>query len=490
MWYSSSMTLSERCDNFIQEALPEQEVYRVGGSVRDELLLRRCKDNDYVVRGLAAPALDRALRAAGAKTSPLRLRGQGPMIGVRAQVKGLGLIEICLPRTEISTGEGRHDFDIVVDPSLPLSADAERRDFTINALYKQVCPAWSVDGYVEEIQDPTGRGLYDLQHRFLNTTHPDSFRDDPLRILRALRFVSVLGYDLGTNTLAQMREHSHAVNGLTQRGVSGTALDELCKLLMGPDVARALRIARDTGTLAVLLPELEDMLGFEQDSRYHDLTTDEHTFTALETAAAAEASLRVRMALLFHDCGKPAAAWVGQDGKTHYYAAFQDLPDGGYWTRDHEVESAMRWDTAAKRLNVPRALRSDVRTLVADHMVSTKSRITPARVGRMRARYGDDLLKDLLLHRACDISGKGEGATAADIRTLGQMEAMRVDLAAGNVPASVKDLKITGYDLQALGVSGPDIGRVLRDVLDEVISQPDPLRLGREWQVAAAERLA
>ena len=108
----------------------------------------------------------------------------------------------------------------------------------------------------------------------------------------------------------------------------------------------------------------------------------------------------------------------------------------------------------------------------------------------MRAKYGDGLLKDLLLHRACDISGKGEGATAADIRKLGQMEAMRVDLAAGNVPASVKDLKITGYDLQALGVSGPDIGRVLRDVLDEVISQPDVLRLSKEWQMAAAERLA
>ena len=123
-------------------------------------------------------------------------------------------------------------------------------------------------------------------------------------------------------------------------------------------------------------------------------------------------------------------------------------------------------------------------------MVSTKSRVTPARIGRMRAKYGDGLLKDLLLHRACDISGKGEGATAADIRKLGQMEAMRVDLAAGNVPASVKDLKITGYDLQALGVSGPDIGRVLRDVLDEVISQPDVLRLSKEWQMAAAERLA
>ena len=101
-----------------------------------------------------------------------------------------------------------------MDPSLPLIADAERRDFTINALYRKVCPAWVGPSV---LVDPTGRGLYDLQHRFLNTTHPDSFRDDPLRILRALRFVSVLGYDLGTNTLDQMREHSHAVNGLTRR---------------------------------------------------------------------------------------------------------------------------------------------------------------------------------------------------------------------------------------------------------------------------------
>ena len=486
------MTLSDRCDNFMREALPDTEVYRVGGSVRDELLLRRCKDNDYVVRGLAASALERKLREAGAKTSLLRLRGNGPCIGVRAHVKGLGLIEVCLPRTEVSTGDGRHDFEIVVDPNLPLTQDAERRDFTINALYKQVSPELDAAEYIEDISDPTGRGLYDLQHRFLNTTHPDSFRDDPLRILRALRFVSVLGYDLGENTLAQMREHSHAVTGLTQKGVSGTAFDELCKLLMGRDVARALRLARDTGTLAVLLPEIAPMLGFDQGSRYHDLTTDEHTFVALDTAALADAPLRVRLALLFHDSGKPKAAWTGEDGRKHYYAKEFGEFDRGTWfkTRDHEEVGAELWDAAAKRLNVPRALRNDVRTLVLDHMVSTRSRVKPAKIGRMRVKYGDELLKDLLLHRACDISGKGEGATVADIRRLGEMEAMRVDLAAGGVPCDVKGLKIDGYDLQAEGVTGRDIGRVLAAVLDEVISQPDPLRMSREWQIEAARRLA
>jgi tRNA nucleotidyltransferase (CCA-adding enzyme) len=80
--------------------------------------------------------------------------------------------------------------------------------------------------------------------------------------------------------------------------------------------------------LAVVLPELAPMLGFEQGSRYHDLNTDEHTFKALETAAHVDAPLRVRWALLFHDAGKPDSAWVGKDGRKHYYA--RNAP----WTKD------------------------------------------------------------------------------------------------------------------------------------------------------------
>jgi hypothetical protein len=411
--------------------------------------------------------------------------------------KGLGCIEIVLPRTEVprdpKPGENRHRaFDIVVDPSITLEEDAKRRDFTFNALYK---PLPNRPDDLLDIIDPTGRGLYDLQHRIVSTTHATSFRDDPLRTLRALRFVSVLGYDLSKLTREQMEEYAPFVTGLSAKGyASGTVLDELSKILMGEDVGKALRLARDTGVLATLLPELEAMLGFEQDSRYHDMTTDEHTFTALETAASVDAPLRVRMALLFHDAGKPEAAWIGPDGRKHYYATVLTQTTGllagtPLQTEDHEVVSERLWLEAAERLGADRKLKFEVASLVRNHMVTVVGKVKPVKVRRERVRLGDDMLRDLYLHRMCDVSGKGK-PNMEYLTQLGQLERVRQEAQRDGVPASTKDLQINGHDCAALGIYGRDIGEVLETILDEVVCQPNEQLLSREWQLERAARFA
>ena len=117
-------------------------------------------------------------------------------------------------------------------------------------------------------------------------------------------------------------------------GLAADGLGELSKLLLGTHPAKALRIARDTGVLVQLLPELEPAIGFEQESRYHALTVDEHTFAVVQAAADAGTPLRVRLAALFHDAGKPQVAWRGTDGRLHYYAK------RGYATKSHEQVSA------------------------------------------------------------------------------------------------------------------------------------------------------
>jgi tRNA nucleotidyltransferase/poly(A) polymerase len=470
------MTYLDRTDNFMGAL--GVEAYRVGGSVRDELLGRRVKDADYMVRGVDLYALGKLLRVdSDTKVTPLSLR-DGRQAGWRVARKGLGLIEVVLPRTELPReplpGENVHRaFEIVVDPTITKQEDAKRRDFTFNALYKLI-----PDG---PIADPTGTGLYDLQHRFIRTTHPDSFRDDPLRTLRALRFVSTLGYELTTDTREQMTEHAHAVTGLSANGyASGTVLDELCKLLMGQDPAGALRIARDTGVLGTLLPELAPMIGFDQGSRYHDLTTDEHVFTALETAAHVDAPLRVRMALLFHDAGKPESAWIGKDGRKHYYA------NGD--TEDHEIVGARLWDETAARLGAERTLRNDVRTLIENHMVTVSGEVKYTRVARERVRLGDDMLRDLYLHRMCDICGKGK-PNKVHLAKMGEMERVRLAAVDAKVPASVKELAINGHDLKDLGADGRKIGDTLRAVLDEVVCQPNEQLRSRDWQLARAKAL-
>jgi len=464
-------------DAFMAElGLPE--VYAVGGSVRDQLLHRPHKDADYVVRGASIDEIRSALAGAGAEVGALKLR-DGRVVGARAAVQGLGLLEIALPRRELPTGAGHRAFDIRCAPHYTLAQDAERRDFTINALYRDVRTG--------EILDPLGCGQRDLAFGRICTTHPDSFRDDPLRTLRALRFVSTLGFELGERAYCEMREHARHVTALTLKGVSGTALDELSRLLMGDRPSWALRVARDTGVLTVLLPELTAMVGFEQDSAYHDKACDEHTFDAIKAAAEHQASLRVRMALLFHDAGKPWMAWRGEDGQRHYYAlpadqlAAHGAPPTAVYS--HEWWGGFLARAALVRLNAPAELRADVCTLIERHMLPLHDRVKPLKVRTWRAEIGDALLADLILHRRCDVIGKG-GDVAEALAALDMLSGHQQEAIARHIPRSVKGLAITGGDLVGIGLNGPAVGEAQRRLLHEVMAQPSLNE--RDWLLSRA----
>lgn len=499
MWYGSLMVSIARQDEFIRSL--GVEAYRVGGSVRDEILGRTPKDADYIVRGVSLDNLAWCIRdAEGARPKPLVDR-QGQQFGWRTAKQG---IEISLPRTEWNDGSGRR-MGIRVDPRISLAVDAQRRDFTFNALYKPITVPFSERARMDTygVRDPTGTGLHDLQHRIIRTTHPDSFRDDPLRMLRALRFLSTLDADLAETTRMEMFNHAGRAGELTHKGfTSGTVFDEFSKLLMGQKPGTALRESVLTGVLPHAMPELAEMIGFEQGSRYHDLTTDEHTFVAIDTAAHVDAPLRVRWALLFHDAGKPESAWVGIDGNRHYYATTGAYNQGKYGiagpqvpeygevpkdlfidTEDHEAISERLWRAAAKRMGVERRFTDDVATIIREHMVSIKTRAPSVKVARMRVKLGDELLRDLYLHRMCDLSGKGSGKVAQDqIRHIAMLEGTRVGQQQAKVPTSVKDLAIGGEDVKHL--EGRERGEALRRVLDEVVCDPTTKKLHREWQLS------
>ena len=460
------------------------EVYRVGGSVRDELLGRPSKDYDYMVRGANIEQITEALLKAEVKSvRPLKLR-DGRQVGVRFP-HAWGLTEVVLPRKEVSTGPRHRDFHIVGHPRVTVEQDAQRRDFTINALYRDVRSG--------EILDPLG-GLTDLECQCIRTTHPDSFRDDPLRTLRALRFVSQLGFDLQDSTYRQMRAHAKQVNALTLKGVSGTALDELCKLLMGTQPARALRLMRDTGVLPVLLPELASIVGFEQRSAYHDKPLDGHTFDAIQTAAESDASLRVRLALLFHDAGKPWMAWRdAKDALLHYYALTveqvreHNAPPTA--VKSHEWWGAWLAGQALDRLNAPADLRRDVITLIERHMLPLHGRVKAIKVRRWRAELGDALLSDLILHRACDADAKGDGPMNNDAESaLADIQSELRFCQEMGVSRHRSELRIRGVEIADLGVKGVDIGRVYDMLLEECMAQP---KLNEhEWLLSRAATLA
>jgi tRNA nucleotidyltransferase/poly(A) polymerase len=440
--------------------------YVVGGAVRDALLGVESKDADFLVPGVDIAGL-RELLAPHGRADVLTVAGRS--VGVRfyprdpaVHAQAPGGIELAPPRREVSTGPGRHDFEIVVDPAAPVETDLHRRDFTVNAMARRLSD--------DLLVDPFG-GRDDLRDRILRTVSAASFAEDPLRLVRALRFISQLDLDPDPSTLDQMRDEAESVKLVSGEriggGLAADGMGELSKLLLGAHPAKALRIARDTGVLVALLPEFERSIGFDQESRFHDLAVDEHTFEVVQAAADAHAPLRVRLAALFHDLGKPYVAWRGSDGRLHYYAK------AGRSSRSHEQVSAELAEAALARLRYPTDLRKRVTRIVRAHMIDP-GHADPLRARRLLARYGAGVAFDLLDHKEADLRGKrrpGEPPPEQDLERLVRFRAV-VEREVSS-PHRLRDLAIGGDDLIALGYpAGPELGQALARLLEEVVHDP------------------
>jgi tRNA nucleotidyltransferase (CCA-adding enzyme) len=458
------------------------DAYLVGGAVRDELLGKVPRELDFVVPGVGHSELRAALEPHG-KVEDLVVADQ--RVGVRllprdkaARALQPAGIEFTPPRVERSTGPGRHDFEIVADKEISLEQDMERRDFTINAIAKRL--------ETGEILDPL-QGRDDLESRTLRTTSPTSFRDDPLRIVRGLRFVSQLGVEPDDDTLRQMREWAPQIEHVSGEriggGLAADGMGELSKLLLGPQPAKALRLARDTGVLVRVLPELEPAIGFDQRSRYHDLPLDEHIFRVVQAAADADASLSVRLAALLHDAGKPESAWVGPDGRMHFYAK----PHIG--NRSHEEIGAELVSSALSRLRYPARLRQRVRRIVAEHMFDVPPANDPVKARRFLRKHGDELSFDLVDHKRADLLGKRDQPNETTQREIQAVERFRQRLERElERPHRLDQLAVDGSDLIDAGWKpGPQLGEALEHLLTCVIG--DPRQNTREWLLAEAERL-
>ena len=420
------------------------DAYLVGGAVRDELLGLESKDADFVVPGVDYEGLHAALEPHG-KVEQLEVAGR--RVGARlyprdARLRALAPagIEFAPPRAERSTGPGRHDFEIVADPTLSIEDDMARRDFTVNAMARRL--------ETGALVDPFG-GADDLRRGVLRTVRPRSFAEDPLRLVRGLRLVSQLGLEPDETTLQQMREEAGSVSLVSGERVGGglraDGLGELSKLLLGRQPARALQLARDTGVLTALLPEFEPALGFEQGSDRQHRTLDEHIFAVVQAAADADASLTVRLGALFHDLGKP-----GADG-------------------DHAERGAALAAKAMRRLRYPTHLRSRVTRLVRAHAFPLEG-IDELFARRFLRAHGDELAFDLVSLKEADLLGKqvpgSELEAVANLRAL--LEEQR------SQPHRLTDLAVDGADLLELGyVEGPELGRALESLLDAVVDRPE-----------------
>ena len=424
------------------------DAYVVGGAVRDELLGIPHSDEDFLVPGVDQTGLRAALEPHG-RVEDMEVHGQ--LVGVRFYPRDHAIralapsgIELTPPRRERSVGPGHRDFEIVADASVSIADDMGRRDFTVNAMARRL--------ETGELVDPFG-GLAHLERRELHTVGPDSFREDPLRILRGLRLLSQLSFTVTPDTLAQMRAEAGGLRHVSAERIGGglesDGMGELSKLLLGARPGEALGLARDTGVLVEVIPEYGPVIGYDLGSSRQPGTLDAHLFEVVQQTAELGAELSVRLCALLHDLGKPGLVGPGGTG--------------------HERIGARIAGRVLRRLRYPNVLRDEVRRLVVGHAFDLDGPIDGVFARRFLASHGLDRARRLLLHKRADLNVKRVEAWELD--HLAELE--RLLEAERDSPYRLADLAVDGRDLIELGYrEGPAIGAALARLLDEVIDDP------------------
>jgi tRNA nucleotidyltransferase (CCA-adding enzyme) len=407
------------------------EAYLVGGGVRD-LLLRRAP-GDWDIATAAGPGEVLALWPEAVPT--------GIRHGTVTLPRPDGRLEITAFRTEGPYSDGRRPDWVSLDADL--LQDLSRRDYTVNAM--------AFDPIEDVLVDPEG-GLADLDARTLRTVgDPDRrFEEDGLRPVRGIRLAAVLEFTLVPEALAAMARARRRVAGVARERIR----EELMKLLAAPRPSVGFELLRETGLLDLIVPELLEGVGMEQ-NRHHAYTVYEHTLRTLD-AAPREKPL-VRLAALLHDVAKPRTRRE-VDGEGTFY--------------DHQNVGAAMSDAILERLRFSRSDRNRVTRLVREHMFHYTPEWSDAAVRRFLRRVGLDTVEDLFALRRADDHAHGTGRDPRPaLAELGErIQAVR----AREEALSVDDLAVGGGDVMAvLGCEpGPKVGRVLNDLLEQVLEDP------------------
>ena len=329
------------------------DVYLVGGCVRDELLGLVPKDIDLVIDyPNGSEEFTNFLRATY-QLDVCRGFTVFPKYGTSRFSVCIGPdkwipIECVIPRTEKYEGTTRKPSSVEFGS---LSEDAERRDFCCNALYKNVMS--------DDIIDPTGKGLDDLKAMILRTPidSEQTFLDDPLRMLRAIRFSVCKGFTIDPETYSKIKPYKSYYDLSKER-----IQDELNKIILSPKPIEGIKMLQDRGLLRHILPTLSLYWGMDQNSKYHSLDLTEHTFKVLEGVMIDKYSesgprpreLQLRLAAIFHDLGKPESKVSNANGTCSYYC--------------HEKKSAEVVERELVRLKYSRDIIDTVKKLVENHM--------------------------------------------------------------------------------------------------------------------------
>ena len=407
------------------------EAYIVGGCVRDSLLGR--KPNDWDITTNATPEQMKAC------FEGFRVIETGIQHGtLTVIVEGMQL-EITTYRNDGEYLDNRHPLQVTF--SKHVEDDLSRRDFAVNAMaYHPQKGLVDLFGGREDLAAHVIRCVGDAKTRF---------EEDGLRILRAIRFASVLDFAIEENTAKAIHDCKHLLSGIAAERIR----EEFCKLICGRGAVRILRAYIDV--VSVFIPELAICVGFEQNTKYHCYDVFEHTLHALELCENDD--FITRLGILLHDIGKPLCYTEDEQGG-HFKG---HAPAGVEITSN--LLSRLRFDNGTIR-------RMELLVEWHDIPLSAEKR----RVKRLMQRISDADILRLLEIKRCDRLAHAENFQELS-PDLALIPSVIDEIRAEDACLSLKTLAIDGADLMALGIpEGKKIGEMLHILLDEVIEERLP----------------
>ncbi len=424
--YSKTERVIEAIANSIKGTEFEGNTFIAGGYVRDKLLNRYSDDIDIVVNLInGGQELARFLYEERIATFPVIYKSFGT---AKSKINGFD-VEFVMSRNESYRKRSRF-------PSVnfgTLEEDVFRRDFTINSLLLDVCN--------QKILDITGKGKEDIKNGILRTIlDPDSvFVEDPLRILRAVRFSAQLGFELTDNSLVSIKKNHTLLKTLSVERIN----TEFTKIMTSDNPVKGLELLIDTEMYRSFIPELGEMLNLEQ-NKYHDRDVWHHTLSVVENTSP---DPTLRLSALFHDIGKLRSLKT-IDGVNRFF--------------NHENVSSEMAVKIMNRLKYSRKIIAEVKFLISNHMRtkafgSEAANMSPKAARKFLRDTGDNCDKLLKLIHADNLSH------APEYRYHEQVENIKLKLSSAQKELDKSPLPINGFDLiKELSLKGNEIGKALQ----------------------------
>ncbi|MHB9036724.1 MAG: CCA tRNA nucleotidyltransferase [Armatimonadota bacterium] len=424
----------ERLRRATENSPYEGRLYLVGGIVRDKFLeMPSDEDIDLVLEGDAARLAGFLHERGVAENRPVVYARFGTAMVV---VDGRQ-VELVGARKESYDASSRKPF---TRPGTLLD-DVLRRDFTINTLLENL--------HTGEILDLTGKGKLDICDRIIRTPVDPvaTFADDPLRMLRAIRFCARLGFKIDEPTYTAVYSCAHRLSIISEERIK----DEFVKILMSPGAVQGLEMLRETGLLAEFAPELAAMHGVTQNI-YHIYDVWAHTLKTLELIPV-ESGIILRLAALMHDVGKVETRTVDSEGAVHFY--------------NHQLVGAEIARRIMGRLRFSNSQKAEVEFLISMHLrVGEYDKQWSDSAVRRLIREADHHLDDLILLTEADKAAANTKMPSVDMDAFREHVArVRANLAGQRITSPLDGREI----IEFLGIApGPYVG-VIKEYLEQEI---------------------